>query len=175
MAVSGLSHLTFVVRDLDRTTRLFVEGLGAQEVYASGADSRSLSPEKFFLLGGIWIATMQGEPLPARSYRHVAFAVTAAELPGYRVRLEALGVEFGPSRPRIEGEGESLYFHDFDNHLFELHAGTLEARLQAYRAAVTAAPLGAGEAKGSRTQRASGRGTCPLAVSAATRRSAVQR
>lgn len=145
MAVSGLSHLTFVVRDLDRTTRLFVEGLGAQEVYASGADSRSLSPEKFFLLGGIWIATMQGEPLPARSYRHVAFAVTAAELPGYRVRLEALGVEFGPSRPRIEGEGESLYFHDFDNHLFELHAGTLEARLQAYRAAVTAAPLGAGE------------------------------
>jgi hypothetical protein len=36
------------------------------------------------------------------------------------------------SRPRVEGEGESLYFYDFDNHLFELHTGTLEQRLQRY-------------------------------------------
>ena len=29
-------------------------------------------------------------------------------------------------------ERQSLYFHDFDNHLFELHAGTLDERLAAY-------------------------------------------
>jgi len=37
-------------------------------------------------------------------------------------------------RPRIDGEGESLYFYDFDNHLFELHSGTLEERLASYAA-----------------------------------------
>lgn len=77
---------------------------------------------------------MQGDPLPERSRRHVAFAVDAASLPTDRMRLEALGVGIRPAWPRIEGEGGSLYFHDFDNHLFELHTGMLEARLQAYRA-----------------------------------------
>jgi hypothetical protein len=42
------------------------------------------------------------------------------ELSGYQTRLEALGVDIKPPRPRVEGEGQSLYFYDFDNHLFEL-------------------------------------------------------
>lgn len=29
-------------------------------------------------------------------------------------------------------EGQSLYLYDFDNHLFELHTGTLEQRLALY-------------------------------------------
>ena len=78
---------------------------------------------------------MQGQPLAERSYRHVAFAVGGADLPAYRERLLALGVEVQPGRGRIEGEGASIYFHDYDNHLFELHAGTLEQRLAAYAAA----------------------------------------
>ena len=135
MSITGISHLTVVVRDLDRAARLLVEGLGARELYDSGDRTRSLPREKFFELGGVWIAMMVGEPLPDRSYRHVAFSVDAGDLPGYRARVEAPGVEILSSRPRIAGEGESLYFYDFDNHLFELHAGTLEARLQAYREA----------------------------------------
>lgn len=132
MSITGISHLTFVVRDLDRTARLLVEGLGAREVYDSGDRPHSLSREKFFVLGGVWIAAMEGEPVPGRSYRHIAFAIDAKDLPGYRARLEALGVEIRPPRPRIEGEGASLYFYDFDDHLFELHAGTLDERLAAY-------------------------------------------
>ena len=42
------------------------------------------------------------------------------------------GAEVKPPRPRVEGEGQSLYFYDFDNHLFELHTGTLEQRLARY-------------------------------------------
>ena len=32
----------------------------------------------------------------------------------------------------MEGEGGSLYLHGFDNHVFELHTGTLEQRLARY-------------------------------------------
>jgi hypothetical protein len=63
----------------------------------------------------------------------LAFKVASAELPEFEERLRALGVDIKPPRARVEGEGESLYFYDFDNHLFELHTGTLEQRLQRYR------------------------------------------
>ncbi|MFN7856519.1 MAG: FosX/FosE/FosI family fosfomycin resistance hydrolase [Acidovorax sp.] len=132
MTVHGISHITFVVRDLERAARFFCEGLGAQEVYDSAARSYSLSPEKFFLLGGVWIAAMQGEPPAERSYRHTAFLVDAADLSGYVARLQRIGAELRPARPRVAGEGESLYFYDFDNHLFELHTGSLQERLARY-------------------------------------------
>ncbi|MBB1059940.1 FosX/FosE/FosI family fosfomycin resistance hydrolase [Marilutibacter spongiae] len=128
----GISHLTFVVADLERMRRFLCEGLGATEVYDSGGDTHSLSREKFFLLGGVWLAAMEGEPPARRSYQHVAFRVEEADLPGYRQRLAAIGAELLPPRPRIAGEGQSLYVHDFDNHLFELHTGSLEERLASY-------------------------------------------
>jgi len=131
MTVRGISHLTFIVRDLDRTARLLTEGLGAKEVYDSAGENFSLSREKFFLLGGVWLAFMEGEPI-GRSYRHVAFAVEAADLPGYEARLISLGAEIKPPRSRVAGEGQSLYFYDYDDNLFELHAGTLEQRLTRY-------------------------------------------
>lgn len=84
------------------------------------------------MLGGVWLAAMEGPSPRERSYRHVAFKVTEEELPKFEARLRALGVEIKPPRPRVEGEGQSLYFYDFDNHLFELHTGTLEQRLQRY-------------------------------------------
>lgn len=92
----------------------------------------SLSREKFFVLGGVWLAAMEGAPPAERSYQHVAFRVSALDLPAYQARLQALGVEVRPPRSRVEGEGQSLYFYDFDNHLFELHTGTLEQRLASY-------------------------------------------
>ena len=134
--MKGISHITFIVRDLERMAAFLCQGLGAREVYDSSARNFSLSREKFFVLGGTWLAAMEGEPPAERSYQHVAFAVDEADLPAYRARLEALGVEIRPPRERVEGEGLSLYFHDFDNHLFELHTGTLEQRLARYGAGV---------------------------------------
>lgn len=136
MPITGLSHLTFVVRDLERSARLWVEGLGAEQVYDSGDRFHSRSPERFFLLGGVWIALMQGEP-GSRSYRHAAFEVAADELPAFESRLRALDAEVEVPRPRIEGEGVSLYFHDYDDNLLELHSGSLRQRLAAYRASIT--------------------------------------
>ena len=101
------------------------EGLGAREIYDSAGGNFSRSREKFFLLGDTWLAAMEGEPPSVRSYQHVAFKVDAAAIPEFEARLRALGVAIEPGRPRVPGEGDSLYFHDFDNHLFELHAGAL--------------------------------------------------
>jgi catechol 2,3-dioxygenase-like lactoylglutathione lyase family enzyme len=90
-----------------------------------------LAREKFFLLGGVWLAFMQGEPIE-RSYRHVAFSVDEDLLELYESRLIAAGVEVKPARSRVDGEGRSVYFYDFDNNLFELHTGHLQERLERY-------------------------------------------
>lgn len=50
----------------------------------------------------------------------------------YESRVRSSGVDFMPPRQRIEGEDRSLYFYDFDNHLFELHTGMLSERLARY-------------------------------------------
>jgi fosfomycin resistance protein FosX len=131
MSISGLSHITLVVSDLRRSAKLWCDGLGAKEVYDSGDKKFSLYPESFFLLGDIWIALMEG-PTSERSYRHVAFEAEEKEFPEFERRLRALGVEIRPPRARVEGEGQSLYFYDYDNNLLELHSGTLQSRLQAY-------------------------------------------
>jgi fosfomycin resistance protein FosX len=130
--IEGLSHLTFVSSDLDRMTRLLVEGLGGRVVYDSGDATFSLSRERFFDLGGLWIAVMEGAPLPDRSYNHVAFKVAEADIDRLEGVIRDLGFEIRPPRARVPGEGRSVYFHDHDNHLFELHSGTLAERLARY-------------------------------------------
>ncbi len=132
MTVEGISHITFIVRDLDKMAALIAGVLGGEEVYSSGDVTYSTSPENFFMLGGQWIAVMEGEPV-ARSYNHVALKVSEDDLPGYRVAVDQLGLEVKPPRPRVEGEGQSLYYYDLANHLFELHTGTLDERLARYR------------------------------------------
>ena len=130
--VQGISHITIMVRDLDKTSRLLCEGLGAKEVYDSQDKNYSISREKFFLLGGIWLVAMEGEN-SEKSYRHGAFQVEKRNLTVYKNRLTELGATIVPSRSRVEGEGASVYFYDYDNNLFELHAGRLEERLERYK------------------------------------------
>ena len=132
MGIKGISHATFIVRDLERMAALFRGVLGADEVYDSKDRNYSLSREKFFVLGGVWIAAMEGTPPAERSYRHLAFEVDEADLASFEEGIRGLGLDVLPPRPRVEGEGVSLYFYDFDNHLFELHTGTLDARLKRY-------------------------------------------
>ncbi|MFP7479714.1 FosX/FosE/FosI family fosfomycin resistance hydrolase [Terribacillus saccharophilus] len=131
--IQGISHITFVVRNLEQTAALFLEVLDAQEVYDSGNDIHSLYPEKFFLIGRQWIAVMQTDEIKNRTYHHVAFQVNASDLGTYRDRIEKAGLEIRPPRSRIAGEGQSIYFYDYDHNLFELHTGTLEKRLKAYK------------------------------------------
>ncbi|EAF5493549.1 FosX/FosE/FosI family fosfomycin resistance thiol transferase [Listeria monocytogenes] len=130
--ISGLSHITLIVKDLNKTTAFLQNIFNAEEIYSSGDKTFSLSKEKFFLIAGLWICIMGGDSLQERTYNHIAFQIQSEEVDEYTERIKALGVEMKPERPRVQGEGRSIYFYDFDNHLFELHAGTLEERLKRY-------------------------------------------
>jgi fosfomycin resistance protein FosX len=130
--IEGLSHMTFITRDLDRMEAILTGVLGARKVYDSGETTFSLSRERFFDAAGLWIAIMEGDPLPTQTYNHVAFKIAEADYDACLARITALGLTLRESRPRVAGEGRSIYFHDDDNHLFELHTGTLAERLARY-------------------------------------------
>ena len=131
--IQGISHITFIVKDLEKMTKFLVSIFDAEEIYSSGEQTFSISKEKFFLINGLWIAIMEGHSLPEKTYNHVAFKITEEDYELYAARVRNLGVDVKEGRSRVEGEGRSLYFYDYDNHLFELHTGTLNQRLQRYR------------------------------------------
>ena len=68
-----------------------------------------------------------------KSYNHIAFKIDESDYEMYLKRIENLGLEIKAGRKRVIGEGNSIYFYDYDNHLFELHTGTLETRLLRYQ------------------------------------------
>jgi fosfomycin resistance protein FosX len=132
MTIQGISHNTFIVRDLEKASNFFKNIFAAKEVYSSGEETYSSSREKFLTIGEIWIAIMQGEPPQERSYNHMAFKIEESDFDIYLDKVRSAGVDLKESRPRVKGEGRSIYFYDFDNHLFELHTGSLELRLRRY-------------------------------------------
>jgi catechol 2,3-dioxygenase-like lactoylglutathione lyase family enzyme len=138
--IAGLSHITFIVRDLERMTAILRGVFDAREVYSSGRETFSVAREKFFEIGDLWIAIMEGEPLPSRTYNHIAFKIDEAEFDQYMAKIKSLGLEMHPPRARVAGEGRSIYFYDDDNHLFELHTGTLAERLERYANGKAAVP-----------------------------------
>jgi len=130
--IEGLSHMTFIVHDLDKMEEVLTTVLDARRIYDSGDKTFSVSRERFFDVGGVWVATMEGEPLPVRTYNHVAFKMGLDEYDDRLARIRSLGLTVREGRARVEGEGHSIYFYDHDNHLFELHSGTLQDRLRRY-------------------------------------------
>jgi len=142
--IEGLSHITFVVRNLDRMEEILVNVLGARKVYDSGNATYSLSRERFLIAGErpgepdapspLWIAIMEGGSLQSRTYNHVAFKISDTDYGQALAKIQELGLDVRESRSRVDGEGRSIYFHDDDNHLFELHTGTLNERLARYMA-----------------------------------------
>ncbi len=130
--VDALSHITFIVTDLDKMENFLTTIFDAEKVYDSGDDTFSVSRERFFKIGGHWIAVMEGESLVSKSYNHVAFKISNDDYDDYLKRIQSLGLELKSGRSRVEGEGQSIYFYDYDNHMFELHTGTLAERLGRY-------------------------------------------
>ena len=131
--INGISHITLVVKDIEKTAVLFQRLFDAQEIYSSGNDLHSISKEKFLLINDIWLAIMEGDSLSEKTYNHIAFHITNHDFDAYSKKIIELGLEMRKDRNRIPGEGQSIYFYDYDNHLFELHTGHLDERLKNYK------------------------------------------
>jgi catechol 2,3-dioxygenase-like lactoylglutathione lyase family enzyme len=131
LKIKGISHITFICKDLEKTVQMFKGIFGAEEIYCSGDKTFSISKEKFLKVAGVWIAIMEGEPVE-KIYNHVAFHVSDQDLPQFEAKIRSFGLTILPGRAREQAEGNSLYFYDYDNHLFELHSGDLDTRLQLY-------------------------------------------
>ncbi|OIQ50120.1 Fosfomycin resistance protein FosX [Pseudodesulfovibrio hydrargyri] len=101
--IEGLSHVTFIVRDLDRMEAFLRAVFEAERVYDSGPDTHSLSRERFFVIGGVWVAVMRGDPLREPTYNHVAFKIPDSEFTAYERRVREHGVEVRTGRSRMDG------------------------------------------------------------------------
>lgn len=131
--IESVSHITFVVKNLDKTTELFKKIFHAKEVYYSGEKKHSLFKERFFIIGNQWVAVMENTSIINRTYHHLAFKISDSDVDYYLNKIKDLNLELKSPRKRISGEGYSIYFYDYDNNLFELHTETLDERLASYK------------------------------------------
>ena len=121
--ISGLSHVTFAVSNLDRSFRFYAEVLGLKPLdrWDQGA---YLSAGDFWI--GLILDKAAGEATNNSSYTHIAFAVTPEQFPALRDRLLKADAEEWQAN---SSPGESFYFLDPDGHKLEIHARTLADRL----------------------------------------------
>jgi catechol 2,3-dioxygenase-like lactoylglutathione lyase family enzyme len=131
LPVGGISHITFVVKHLERSAGLFELVLGAEEVYSSGEGRFSLSKERFCLVGGVWMALMEATSWIEQSYSHAAFKIPASELEQFRSRLEAAGAELGEGRDGCRAIAVLPWILKTTSS--SCTRGTHEERLDAYR------------------------------------------
>jgi catechol 2,3-dioxygenase-like lactoylglutathione lyase family enzyme len=121
--ISGPSHLTFAVSNLDRSLEFYVGRLGLTALvrWNEGA---------YLTAGDFWISLIldpaAGEATNNSSYTHVAFAVPPEQFAALRDKLLAHDAEEWQLNT---SPGESFYFLDPDGHKLEIHARTLADRL----------------------------------------------
>lgn len=123
----GINHVTFAVRDLEKSFRFYAEVVGLRPLarWYKGA---------YFEAGGDWICLnldpeTRGGPL--KEYTHVAFTINAADFDVAVQRMQAAGVR---SWQQNRSPGDSFYFLDPDGHKLELHVGNLQDRMKALTA-----------------------------------------
>jgi catechol 2,3-dioxygenase-like lactoylglutathione lyase family enzyme len=126
--ITGLSHLTLSISDLERSVAFYSELLGFS--------IRMRGPSSAYLEAGtLWLALvfdLEAMRNPSSKYSHVAFSIAPSELPLLAERLMRAGVTCWQ-----ESDGtESFYFLDPDGYKLELHSGDLRRRLVA-RAALS--------------------------------------
>lgn len=123
--------ITFICKDIEKTAYMLKQIFDAEEIYSSEDQTFSISKEKFFKIASVWIAIMEGDSTE-KTYNHVAFEIAKTDLLFFEEKILGLGLTLLPGRKRELAEGCSIYFYDYDNHLFELHAGNLDDRLRYY-------------------------------------------
>jgi catechol 2,3-dioxygenase-like lactoylglutathione lyase family enzyme len=120
--LSSIAHVALVVREPARTAELFRTLFDCRSVSRRDPEGHD---EMFVKLGDTWFALIQGYIERARTGDHIAFKVSKETLEATAQKLEALQLEHIRAR-----SSSSLYFFDYDNHVFELDTATLEEELK---------------------------------------------
>jgi hypothetical protein len=118
-----ISHVALVVSDPTTTAALFQSLFEAPTVKRVDEDGHD---ETFIRLGETWFLLAKGSMERPRTGDHIAFRVSKAQLETTAAKLKAMDMEFILAR-----SDTSLYFFDYDNHVFELDTTDLDAELHA--------------------------------------------
>jgi catechol 2,3-dioxygenase-like lactoylglutathione lyase family enzyme len=119
--LNSIAHIALVVADPARTALLFEALFEARTVRRVDADGHD---ETFINLGGTWFLLAKASVERTRTGDHIAFHVAMADLLATAEKLKAMNLEFILAR-----SDSSLYFFDYDNHVFELDTTDLRSEL----------------------------------------------
>jgi|SRR5882672_1513899 len=119
--LGAIAHIALTVRDPTRTAGFLRELFDVPPLRRADAEGHD---ETFVRLGVTWFALVAADVKRERTGDHVAFRVARETIPSIAGKLKSKGYEF-----ILSESGTSLYFFDFDNHLFELVSSDQEQEL----------------------------------------------
>jgi catechol 2,3-dioxygenase-like lactoylglutathione lyase family enzyme len=128
--LDSISHIALVVKDPARTATLFRDLFSARVLEREDEEGHF---EVFVRLGGIWVVLVAAPVERARTGDHIAFRATPEILEATVAKLQAMGREFIRAR-----SNRSLYFFDYDDHVFELDAEDIDEELGRHKPVVAA-------------------------------------
>jgi catechol 2,3-dioxygenase-like lactoylglutathione lyase family enzyme len=116
-----IAHIALVVNDPARTANFLRELFDAPILRRTDAQGHD---ETFIKLGVTWFALIGADVRRERTGDHVAFHVAPETIQSVAEKLKSLSCDY-----IVSDSGTSLYFFDFDNHVFELDSSDLEQEL----------------------------------------------
>ncbi len=119
--LDSISHIALVVKDPARTATLFRDLFGARVVEREDEEGHF---ETFVRLGSTWVVLVAAPVERARTGDHIAFHASPEILEATVAKLQAMGREFIRARSNT-----SLYFFDYDDHVFELDTQDIDKQL----------------------------------------------
>ena len=116
-----IAHVALIVRDAARTATFLRDLFDAPVLRRTDAEGHD---ETFIRLGVTWFALIGADVKRERTGDHIAFHVARETIPRVVDMLKSKGCDF-----ILSESGTSLYFFDFDNHVFELDSSDQEQEL----------------------------------------------
>jgi catechol 2,3-dioxygenase-like lactoylglutathione lyase family enzyme len=116
-----IAHIALIVQDPARTAGFLRDLFEVPVLRRTDAEGHD---ETFVRLGVTWFALIGADVRRERTGDHIAFRVARETIPSIADKLKSKGCEF-----ILSESGTSLYFFDFDNHVFELDSSDQEQEL----------------------------------------------
>ncbi|PTI36987.1 metallothiol transferase FosB [Staphylococcus succinus] len=129
--IQSINHVTYSVSDIKTSIAFYKDILNANILVESDKTA-------YFTVGGLWLALNEEKDILRNEiqyvYTHMAFTIDESEFEEWYQWLKHNNVNILEGRTRDLREKNSIYFTDTDGHKLELHTGTLQDRLDYYKA-----------------------------------------